>query len=517
MLALDFAVLAVALLCVALAWASRGNLNVDGAAYLDLAGRLLHGDWDHFVQGYWSPAYPTLLAIVLAIVGASGSEAVAAAHALNLIVALAGVVILWRAARRRANATWGILVLTAFLFASARTVRIDAVTPDLLLLTLLAGFAVELVRPEGWRGARLGAWAGAAFLAKTSVWPWMVIVGIVAAVAVRGQPERRRRLWQALAVALVPVALWTAAMSIDAGRPTLGSSGRLNACWYLLTCDGRTPDSHTGGHEDYHSWILAASNTARVATFEDAEWTYAPWSDPSAWQLGIVSQEKHRPTVFEFVVFAATHLGLVLGVWLAFLIGAVLLPTALTTRGAPTIREVVRTPIGLSMVLGVVGILQFVAVHAEPRLIAPFAMLFAVGFLSWRQLGTARVLQWPVAVVGLVLALGIGVWHLRDQLLVTASSQARTMQLEGSHPASSAPHRVAVVGAALPMMPDLYRARAIVVAQVTDPAPDELAQWPPAAQAALAGRLRAQGATTLWISRGRDAYRIVPLATPPTP
>jgi hypothetical protein len=168
------------------------------------------------------------------------------------------------------------------------------------------------------------------------------------------------------------------------------------------------------------------------------------------------------------------------------------------------------------MLLGLLGILQFVAVHAEPRLIAPFAMLLAIGWICWRLEGTPTRWLRHAAAGALVVAIGIGGWHLRDQLRVTASSVERTRQLETGHPPHAAPHRVAVVGPALPMMPDLYRARAVVVAQVMEPDPAALAAWPPPAVEALTARLREMGVTTLWISRGRSAYRILPLGQGPS-
>jgi hypothetical protein len=511
MAVLDAAAALVALLCVALSWAARGNLNVDGAAYLDLAHRLIAGDVAAFVQGYWSPVYPMLLAAVVGITGATGGAAIAAAHALNACIALTAVAMLWREARTRQDVTLGVLTLTAFLLASARTVRVDAVTPDLLLLLVVMGFGIELLRTDGSRPARLGLWAGAAFLVKTSVWPWLIVAAIVGANAARNHAVWRRRLAGAVAIAALPVVLWTAAVSADEGRVTLGSSGRLNACWYLLSCDGRTPDTHQGEHREYHDWLIGAESRARVATFVDTRWTYAPWSDPSAWQAGLLTQERQSPTSWELAAYAGTQLGLVIGIWMAFLIVGVMLPTALTTRAAPGVRALMRSPAGAAILLGALGVLQFVAVHAEPRLIAPFVMLLALGFISWRLGGVRRPLHLPVAGVGLAVALLIGTWHLRDQAMVSASSALRTSQIEGTLLPMRAPHRVAVVGPVLPMMPDLYRARAVVVAQVIQPDPAGLAAWPPAAQAALAGRLRGLGVTTLWISRGRDAYRIVPL------
>jgi hypothetical protein len=160
------------------------------------------------------------------------------------------------------------------------------------------------------------------------------------------------------------------------------------------------------------------------------------------------------------------------------------------------------------VLLGGAGIAQFIAVHAEPRLIAPFVMLVSLGVVTWGLDGTPRRGFGAVASAGLLVALGIGGWHVGARLRITASFEARNRQLEQQFQPALAPHRVVVLGDAFPMLPDLYRARAIVLAQVMAPEVAMLEQWPAPAAQALVSRLRDLGAGTLWRSRGRDSYRI---------
>ncbi len=178
---------------------------------------------------------------------------------------------------------------------------------------------------------------------------------------------------------------------------------------------------------------------------------------------------------------------------------------------------------GLAMVLGALGMLQFVAVHVEPRLVAPFLFLLAAGVVAWRLDGERRrgfaVLTW----VGLVTAVPRGLMHLPEQFRVTADSEARVSRLLSSHRAGEAKVRVAVIGEALPLMPDLYRARAAVVAQVFTPPAADLLRYPAGVQQAVAGQLQLLGATEAWVSRGTDGYSIASLlkgpaaAPPPSP
>lgn len=507
----SLATLTVVGLAALLAWASRGNLNADGVSYLDLAERLRAGDLAAFVQGYWSPAYPLLLGALLTLTGASGHEAAVQAHLLNFVMAAAAAGLIWRAGRER-SPTWTLLLLTALLVSSARTIRVDAVTPDLLLLLLVTGFGTELVRAGGWRGPVLGAWAGAAFLAKTSSWPWLLASTVLVTWHAWQPADRRRQVLAAVAVALVPVMSWVVAMSIDAGHPTLGSAARLNACWYLRLCDGRSPDSHEGDHEAYATWPVREGAVARVARFDQPHWTYQPWSDPTAWQAGISDQRDEPITAGRYLAFVVRQAGPVLGIWCPLVVLLVLAPAIGLHRAAPR-PSLARPPpaAGLAVVLGVLGVLQFVAVHAEPRLIAPFLTLASIGVVTWAHGGTARPALAPVVGVAFAVALAIGAWHVPEQLRITASSADRVRQLEVQLPPGSAPHRVAVLNDAFPMLPDLYRARARVVVQVMAPDVTELARWPATAGQALLDRLKAAGAETLWLSRARDGYSIVRL------
>lgn len=512
-LEIDLIATLVLLLVAVLAWASRGNLNVDGVAYLDLADRLRAGDWSGFVQGYWSPAYPALLAVVLQLAGASGPGATILAHLLNCFVAMAAVLLLWRLCCHRDDPALARLLFAAFLLASARTPRLDAVTPDLLLLTMLIGVSGELLRDGGWRPLVLGGWFGAAFLAKTSTWPWLLVTTVVLAILDRRPGRGRRTAWLVGATAVL-AATWIVPMSREAGHPTLGVSGRLNACWYLESCDGRSPDSHRGGHRAYTPVLAEGTVVGQVARF-GGPWTYEPWSDPGAWQEGLTSQREERPGVVALLRYWATQFALMIGLWSSHLLLAVVVPLGFATRPRRRFREVLGEGPGLAMVLGTLGMLQFVAVHVEPRLVAPFLFLLVAGVVAWRLDGERRRGFAVVTWLGLVTAVPRGLMHLPEQFRVTSDSEARVSRLLSSRRAGEAKVRVAVIGEALPLMPDLYRARATVVAQVFTPPAADLLRYPAGVQQAVAAQLQLMGATEAWISRGTDGYSIASLLRAP--
>ena len=81
-------------LCLVLTWVSRAALNTDGVAYLDLARRVHAGDWNGFVQGYWSPLLPALVTILSAPTGRAPTTLVTLAHVVNGAGAIAGLTLL---------------------------------------------------------------------------------------------------------------------------------------------------------------------------------------------------------------------------------------------------------------------------------------------------------------------------------------------------------------------------------------------------------------------------------------
>ena len=66
-------------------WLARDGLNADGIAYLDASDVFLSGRWPESGTGYWSPLYPTLIAIARAIGGTGPATELALVHAVNLV------------------------------------------------------------------------------------------------------------------------------------------------------------------------------------------------------------------------------------------------------------------------------------------------------------------------------------------------------------------------------------------------------------------------------------------------
>lgn len=512
-----------AALCIVLGWTSRTALNPDGVSYLDIAARLSAGDWSGAVQGYWSPLYPLLLAVLGTVTGATGTTLLVQVHFLNVGIALGIVALLWRLARAHGDPIVARALFAAFLLASARTPRLDAVTPDLLLIGAVLGLGGELLRGAGSRWYALGSWFGVIFLTKTSSWPWLLVT--VTLLTIAGDRAMRRTLVRAGGVALVVMALWVVPLSLKSGRPTLGSAGAFNACWYLERCDSRTPDEHSGAHARYGGLRLADGELVTVADFSNTQWTYAPWSDPTAWQAEVGSINRAPLDLFDLVGYWSRQGWAVVSLWTPQLLLFVLFPVALLSwsRGVLTSGWREHRMAVLLVVLGLAGVAQFIVVHAEPRLIAPFVLLTSMGCLWWwRAPGIATsarpfrsevvlVLSW----VGLVSAVLRGAIYVPELMKRATEDTARFERLrragDAAVPGGLAGRAVVVVGPAIPVVSDAWLFGARIVAQIPPGSAARIRNWTPAQQREMLGLLGQGDGDVAWMTATNGSILMAPI------
>ncbi len=518
--------LGTALLCVALAWAGRTALNPDGVSYLDVAARLAAGEWDAAVQGYWSPLYPALLAAVMKVTAATGSTLLAWVHALNAAIAIGCILGIRRLALAHGDPIVARGLFATFLLCSARTPRLDAVTPDLLLLLAVIGIGSELLLHGVRRWGILGLWLGMAFLVKTSSWPWLAVT---AAMLLLREGGARRRVFCAIAVVAAVMSLWIVPLSLASGRPTFGSAGRLNACWYLEGCDSRTPDTHGGTHARIGALTVTGGETVALADFTGTPWTYLPWSDPTAWEAGVGSRIRAPLDLFDLVSYWGRQLRAVLAYWTPHVLLGVLVPMALLTWRPGLWQEAWARDrrSGVVALLGILGVAQFVAVHAEPRLIAPFVMLVGMGALWWLRPPGAAALPRPLAMrwvlvltwIGFATAVPRGVWHVYALAL---RSEAETRRIAGlveaaarSIPGGLSGKQIVVIGPVIPVVSEAWLFGGRIVAQIPPASADRVRSWPPEQQRELLARLGQGPGEIAWLSKGDGSFQMAPIPRRP--
>ena len=236
-------------------WLARDGLNTDGLAYLDASDVFLSGRWPASGTGYWSPLYPTLIAIARAIGGTGPANELALVHAVNLVVfllALAALELLLHTMRTTSLATepgaepnemsWAMLAYGVFAIVTVGWIRLWIMTPDMLVTALvlaMSAVALRLARGSGrWGSAiTLGVLLGLGYLTKAALLPVGVIVLVTLAIVMR----RRGGFAFAAVAAGVFVAISAqqiAYVSRLKGSPTFSDVGRLTHLWFIADVPG---------------------------------------------------------------------------------------------------------------------------------------------------------------------------------------------------------------------------------------------------------------------------------------
>ena len=400
------------------AWVFRYEANPDGVSYLDVADAYREGRWSDVPNGYWSPLYPGLLALVAAVLRLPPSADFFVAHVANVIAfvlalvtfeyflrGIDGVGVASSKTQRALRRDRWILGYVLFVWATVGLIGLGIITPDMLVAGAaftVAGILVRL-RPTGarWRHpVGLGVATGLGYLTKAAFFPLTIVFLLVAGV-----------LWSRTkrAVALVLVATLSFAMlalpyalqlSREKGRPTFGEAGRLAYAWMVNGVTGQThwQGGPPGAGAPIHPTrqISVAPDAYEFAT--PLRGTYPPWYDPSYWYDGV--QAKFDPVAQVMIAYRYLPLILELHAPLLFiLVGAVV---ALRLG-----REAMRagwTRAWRLIVPSVVAMGMYASVFLESRYVGPFAVMAWFGVLmmlepsmpsNWRRglyAGAASVL-----------------------------------------------------------------------------------------------------------------------------
>lgn len=515
--------LAAAAICLVLTWISRAALNPDGVSYLDLARLLRIGDWDGYTQGYWSPLYPAIVATLSTLSGGTPLALVILAHLVNGLVAIAGIALLWHWGRQTARPFVARALLAAFMLASTGLPRIEAVTPDVLLLTLMAWIGYELIFHRDQRPMQSGVALGLAFLTKTSLWPWLML-SLPLRLWGADEGGGRQSVLVSSSVALLIASVWIVPLSVKAGHLTAGSAGRLNYGWYIESSNARTPDTHTGRHRAYQEIVVDPTHRVDVVDFIAADrWTYAPWSDPTAWDAGIESSNASTPEFGELLAYWGRQARRTFGFWMLPVLLGVLLPCAVAFWRPGLASSLTRAerPTVVAFLLGLAGVVQFVLIHSEPRLIAPFVLLAALAVLhllfseAFPADRPRRILRRVATAVGWLCVIWfstarINTWVVANdhvqQALATISANEAVSDVVGH-----APLRIVVAGPALPVAPAAFMAGAHIVAQLPPRSLAVAQSLPRDRQLALFIELFADKADIAWVTDWDGGVKRVPI------
>ncbi len=296
-------------------WSGRFAMNPDGVSYLDMADKLLHGDFSPLLHAYWSPLYPCLLAAALKLFPDPSAE-FQTVHIANWLIGLAGLASFTFFLNRYLNSkpdSKGAESLAAFrcrtgfaytifLWGTLEATDLSGASPDACIIALVylaAGLILQLTRQVTPGGSRLYITAGllgvtlaVACLAKSALVPLSVFLLILLAV-VPWQTIRPRgaAVTIALSTFLLFAGPYFAALSYRHHKLTIGDSGKLNYAWSVQRdipmfagWIGQPSESGTPVHPP-----RLIRKDPPVLEFRDmAPGTYPLWYDPAYFHEGLL-------------------------------------------------------------------------------------------------------------------------------------------------------------------------------------------------------------------------------------
>lgn len=279
---------------IAEALAAREPLDADAVSYLNMADSYLGGTWHALINGWWSPAYPFLLALVVKMFGPSPFHRSLTMHlfaVISLVVALASFEYFLRtfSAYRKEfstessetgeaisdDAVW-LIGYSLFFWITTFLTPPSLEQPDILVFIVYlhaCALCMQLAYRQEWRRfALLGLVLGIGYLVKAVMFP----LGFVFLLALFLQRIEWRAFSRVVLATVVFVAVslpFCLSLSESKGRFTFGDVGTLAY-------------RHVMGFEDE---TLPPTAIARpVATPHILEYTgilqlgtYPPWADAS--------------------------------------------------------------------------------------------------------------------------------------------------------------------------------------------------------------------------------------------
>ncbi len=210
--------------------------------YLDMSDALSRLDWQNFVNSYWSPLYPVVLALFLKPLHVIPQNEILSLRILNCILTIVGYFCFFRFFRvfrywlfttfrklkldRQLPSSKSLRIAgtcsAAFTFGTLNNAGND--TPDLLLASLLflvfALLLEILLRPQLKKAMWLGILLGLAYLCKSIVFLLAPLCALIA-----GMYKKEAKLAFAILLAFALTASgWLIAISLKEGQPIISTN-----------------------------------------------------------------------------------------------------------------------------------------------------------------------------------------------------------------------------------------------------------------------------------------------------
>jgi hypothetical protein len=428
-------------------WFARDGMNPDGVAYLDASDVYLSGGWPAAGTGYWSPLYPTLLAVARLIAGRSAARELAIAQGVNFIVFLSAFAALeyfvreirWATRARHPGAlpndtTWRTLVYALFGVLTIGWIGLWMLTPDLLVAAIVLAIAGVCVRLAIGRGRwptvmMLGILLGLGYLAKAALFPFGVFVLGTLGVLLRRRRGGLAQVAAAAAIFLAASAPQIAYASRLKGSATFGDVGRLNYLWYVAKVPGPVSSAFP-----LPARLPSPAGTGQTLTPLDPVRDVHPaiydidapipgtlpiWYDAGYWYRGVIA-----PVLPLAIIRAIVrHVRVCLELFAVLLVGGV----AAAVAGPVSWRTfLAMRPSPMLVVPAIAVIVMYMLVLVQSRYVASFALLLFAGLVPpWATDALSRRLRTGLA-VGAVAAFLLAAYQARvDATYWRGSARAR--------------------------------------------------------------------------------------------
>ena len=388
-------------------FADRYTMNPDGMSYVDIASNAVRNGPAEFINGYWSPGYPAVLAVFLAVFRPSPGAAYPVVHFANFcifaLVTLSFAFFLkhWIASwgaqgEARSTSAWMVpFGFSVFLWHSIELIGVAAVVPDLCVagfVFLAAGVLCRLsmLRSQPGDYASLGVILGLGYYFKAAMFP----IGLLGLTVFWIMPPTRLVKRQSIALAALTFLVVTAplalGLSFRSGKPTIGETGRLNYIWYVNQFHRHTGWVDAGEHgTPQHAPRKLMQKPELLEFAGPVSGTFPLWYDPAYWYDGVKAKFDWQQQ-WAILRDNAQVYGELLRFMDGLLDGALLLGV-LMFRDLKFAKPERRWAWQLVWPLSV--ILLYWLVHAEPRFVAPFFVLLwlaVYGVLMARVAATPR-------------------------------------------------------------------------------------------------------------------------------
>jgi hypothetical protein len=334
-------------------WLFRYYVRVDAVAYLDLAEQVSRGDFAALLSSYWSPLYPVMLSLPLALLHPGPALLYPMLHAVNFVGYLFAVAAFFRfldevvrasGARARSVPYIEALVFLVFLWTTLEGYVLVSATPDIFVAAVFYWLASLLVRASSRgldRSSRVEL--AVALITGYAIKTILLPLGAAALILIAIHESRRRRGLRGLAPAAVLFGGFTSGFVLllraKYGRWTWGDSSAFNYLWQVNGVPNWYaigPGSGSGGLT--HDYVVSHELPAFVFSGRSDSSTWPFWTDPGFWLDGLTPRWNLRGQLrlsWRHLLSAAELFGLRLGYF-----GLAL--ALLFALGRPPAKQVVR-------------------------------------------------------------------------------------------------------------------------------------------------------------------------------